>query len=68
MLISKEKCMKRRIGFLLLLSGIILMIRPDMNVEQVSLFMNYVVVHYWPLALIMVGMSMMNKKQKQRRK
>lgn len=60
--------MKRRIGFLLLLSGIILMIRPDVDGEQMLLLVNYVLVHYWPLGLIMVGMSMMNKKQKQRRK
>lgn len=60
--------MKKRLGFIFCASGMMLMMQPEMDVEEISMFVNYVLVHYWPLALIVVGLSMMNKKQKPRRK
>ncbi len=60
--------MRKRIGLVLCISGILLLIQPDIQEEQLILVLNYVLVHYWPLGLIMLGINMMSKKQKPRRK
>ena len=67
MIFSKEICMKKRIGTVMCLSGILLLIQPDFKSDEVMMMLNYILVHYWPIGLIVAGAFMMNQKQKPRR-
>ena len=59
--------MKKRLGFIFCISGIILLIQPSLNVDEIVNLLNYLLVHYWPIALVIVGANMMNHKNKERR-
>lgn len=54
--------MKRRVGIILCISGIVLLIKPNFDLEQLSYLLNYCLVSYWPLLLVFLGISMLQKK------
>lgn len=47
--------MRKRVGLILLLTGLMLLIKPNFDFDQVMLALNYFVANYWPLGLIAVG-------------
>ena len=49
------------------MSGILLLIQPSLNVDEIVNLLNYLLVHYWPIGLVIVGANMMNQKNKPRR-
>ena len=59
--------MKKRLGFIFCMSGILLLIQPSLNLDEIINLFNYLLAHYWPIALVIVGANMMNQKNKPRR-
>lgn len=59
--------MKKRFGFILCMSGTLLLIQPSLDVDEIVVVLNYLLVHYWPIGLVIVGANMMNQKNKPRR-
>ena len=59
--------MKKRLGFIFCMSGILLLIQPSLNVDEIINLLNYLLAHYWPIGLVIVGANMMNQKNKPRR-
>ena len=49
------------------MSGILLLIQPSLNFDEIINLLNYLLAHYWPIALVIVGANMMNQKNKPRR-
>lgn len=59
--------MRKRLGFILCISGVLLLMNPSLETEDFITMFNYIFVHYWPMGLIMVGLSLLNHKTKPRR-
>lgn len=55
--------MKKRLGMILCISGIFLLIRSSIDTKQMTQLINMLAVQYWPLVLIMLGVSMMNGRK-----
>ncbi|MCI9292284.1 MAG: hypothetical protein HFF02_03150 [Erysipelotrichaceae bacterium] len=47
--------MRKRIGIVLIISGAILLIRPNFDFAQYMMALNYYAVHYWPAGFILIG-------------
>lgn len=47
--------MRKRIGVILLCTGLLLLIKPNFDFDQVMMSFNYCVAHYWPLGFVCVG-------------
>lgn len=47
--------MRKRIGLVLIISGAILLIRPNFDFAQCMMALNYYAVHYWPVGFILMG-------------
>ncbi len=58
--------MRQRIGFILCISGIVLLFEPNFDMEQMIYTLNYGLTQYWPVGLILLGFMMMQKKQTRR--
>lgn len=58
--------MRQRIGFILCMSGVVLLLEPNFDLEQMIYALNYGMSQYWPTLLIFVGFMMMKKKQTRR--
>lgn len=52
--------MRERIGVILGISGILLLIEPSINQQQMTTYLTYIVEHYWPVGLILAGMILIN--------
>lgn len=48
--------MRKRIGIILCLTGIMLLVKPNFNLEQIMMQVNYIIANYWPLALVILGL------------
>ena len=59
--------MRKRIGFIFCMSGVLLLLNPSLEINDFVLVFNYIFVHYWPIGLIMIGLSLINQKNKPRR-
>ncbi len=62
--------MRKRAGIILIVSGLILIIKPSFDFEMVMLGLNYIAVHYWPLGFIFIGMLLLwpEKKSSKRKR
>lgn len=62
--------MRKRAGIILIVSGLILIIRPSFDFEMVMLGLNYIAVHYWPFGFIFIGMLLLwpDKKSTKRKR
>ncbi len=56
--------MRRRIGFIFALSGIILLCEPTIDQHQIMESMNSITMKYWPAILIFIGLVLVNPKKK----
>lgn len=60
--------MRQRAGMILCVTGIVLLVKPNFDFEQIIYQLNYVIVHYWPVFLVITGFMMMGKKQSRKHK
>lgn len=47
--------MRKRVGIILIVCGVILIIKPGFDLEAVILGLNDLAVHYWPIGFIFIG-------------
>lgn len=59
--------MRERAGLIIMISGLILLIKPNFDVEQMVMSLNYIVANYWPAGLILLGLLLINPTKKKRR-
>lgn len=59
--------MKERAGLIIMITGVILLIKPNFDIEQIAMSFNYVVANYWPVALVLIGLLLVNPKKKKTR-
>ena len=52
--------MKKRIGGILIVSGAILLLNPTLDVQQLMSGMETMLVSYWPVLLIVLGLALQN--------
>ena len=56
--------MKKRIGGILIVSGAILLLNPTLDVQQLMAGMETMLVSYWPVLLIVLGLALHNDGRK----
>lgn len=59
--------MRQRIGMILGITGVVLLVKPNFDPEQMMLQFNYIVANYWPVVLVVAGMIMLGPKNKRKR-
>ena len=59
--------MKKRIGGILIVSGAILLLNPTLDVQQLMAGVETMLVSYWPVLLIVLGLALQNDSRKQRK-
>lgn len=59
--------MRERAGLIIAVTGIILFIKPNFDLEQMMMNVNYMIANYWPIGLILFGVFIINPKKKKRR-
>ena len=47
--------MRKHVGIVLIISGLILLIRPSFDFDTIIMGINYLIVHDWPLGFVVVG-------------
>ncbi len=52
---------RKRAGFILFVTGWVLFLKPNFDLEQIVYFINLQLVNYWPLILVALGFTMMKK-------
>lgn len=58
--------MRQRIGAILFVTGVVLLIKPNFDLDQIMLSMNYLIVQYWPIGFVIAGMLMIGPRKKRR--
>lgn len=58
--------MRQRIGAILFVTGMVLLIKPNFDLDQIMLSMNYWIVQYWPIGFVILGILLINPKKKRR--
>ena len=56
--------MRERAGFIIGISGVVLLIKPNFDLEQMAMNLNYIVANYWPVGLILLGLFLINPRKK----
>ncbi|MSA69635.1 LiaF transmembrane domain-containing protein [Holdemania massiliensis] len=56
--------MKKRIGGILIVSGAILLLNPTLDVQQLMAGVETMLVSYWPVLLIVLGLALQNGSRK----
>lgn len=56
--------MRERAGVIIVITGIILFMKPNIDSTQWVLYFNYIATNYWPVGLILLGIFLMNPKKK----
>ena len=56
--------MKKRIGGILIVSGAILLLNPTLDVQQLMAGVETMLVSYWPVLLIVLGLALQNDSLK----
>ena len=56
--------MKKRIGGILIVSGAILLLNPTLDVQQLMAGVETMLVSYWPVLLIVLGLALQNDSRK----
>lgn len=60
--------MRRHVGVILVVSGLILLIKPSFDFDTMMMGINYLVVHYWPAGFIFVGALLLWPQKRTNRK
>lgn len=47
--------MRKRAGIILMATGLMLLIKPNFDFDQIMMAFNYVVANYWPIGFVLVG-------------
>ena len=55
--------MKKRIGGILIVSGAILLLNPTLDVQQLMAGMETMLVSYWPVLLIVLGLALQKENR-----
>lgn len=59
--------MKQRIGLILALTGAILLLQPDLDVQVILQDCMEVVIVYWPVILVLAGVFLITPRKKKKR-
>ena len=59
--------MRERAGFIIGISGVVLLLKPNFDPDQMAMYFNYLVGNYWPAILIIIGLLLVNPKKKKTR-
>lgn len=59
--------MRERAGFIIGISGAVLLLKPNFNSDQMAMYFNYLVGNYWPAVLILIGLLLVNPRKKKTR-
>lgn len=59
--------MKQRIGLILALTGAILLLQPDLDVQVILQDCMEVVMVYWPVILVLAGVFLITPRKKKKR-
>ena len=54
-------------GFIIGISGVVLLLKPNFDPDQMAMYFNYLVGNYWPAILIIIGLLLVNPKKKKTR-
>ncbi len=62
--------MRKHIGWVLIISGLILLWKPSFDFDTMMMTINYLTVHYWPIGFVFVGVLLLwpQKRTPQKRK
>ena len=55
--------MRERAGFIIGISGVVLLLKPNFDPDQMAMYFNYLVGNYWPAILIIIGLLRKRRKQ-----
>lgn len=58
--------MKQRIGLILALTGAILLLQPDLDVQIILQDMTQLAMMYWPIVLILIGLLLITPRKKKK--
>lgn len=59
--------MRERAGFIIGISGVVLLLKPNFDPDQMAMYFNYLVGNCWPAILIIIGLLLVNPKKKKTR-
>ena len=59
--------MKQRVGLILALTGAILLLQPDLDVQIILQDCMEIVIVYWPVILILAGVFLITPRKKKKR-
>lgn len=59
--------MRERVGYVIGVSGVILLFKPNFDPEQMAMYFNYVMANYWPAFLIILGLLLINPRKRKTR-
>ena len=60
--------MRRHMGWIFIISGVILLVKPSFDFDTMMMGINYVAVHYWPIGFVLVGMMLLWPQKRAGRK
>ncbi|MEG0710307.1 MAG: hypothetical protein RR481_08730 [Longicatena sp.] len=58
---------RERAGLIIVITGIVLLVKPNFDVEQMIMSLNYIIANYWPIALVFIGVVLINPKKRRPR-
>ena len=59
--------MRERAGLIIVVTGFILLVKPNFDIEQMVMSLNYIVANYWPIGLIAIGLLLITPSKKKRK-
>lgn len=59
--------MRERVGFIIIVTGFILLVKPNFDFEQIMMSMNFIIANYWPAGLIILGLLLISPPKKKRK-
>ncbi len=60
--------MRQRTGFVLFLTGVILLWNPKVDTDQIAMTIDYMVKGYWPVGVMCMGIYLLAPKKKKKSK
>lgn len=47
--------MRKRIGWILVISGAVLLLKPSFDVDMIMFGVHYIITNYWPAGIVFIG-------------
>jgi len=62
--------MRRHVGVILIISGLLLLIKPSFDFDTIMMSFNYIAANYWPIGFVFVGLLLLwpQKRSNSKRK